>query len=149
MSRALEGQPGQTLYEAISLYESLALQNSPTLTSNIHIFVIQRYKVFQFLYQSVCIHIFLAFVFRLMFWTDWGSSPKIERASLDGSDRIVLLNDSLVWPNGITIDYAAGLVYWGDGKLDKIEFMGLSGENRSILKKDFTPHVFGFSLLGE
>lgn len=56
-----------------------------------------------------------------MYWTDWGEHPKIERANLDGTDRVVLLNSSLGWPNGLAIDYAAGKLYWGDAKTDKIE----------------------------
>lgn len=56
-----------------------------------------------------------------MYWTDWGEKPKIERANLDGSDRLTLLNTSLGWPNGLAIDYTAGKLYWGDAKTDKIE----------------------------
>jgi len=56
-----------------------------------------------------------------MYWTDWGEHPKIERANLDGTERAVLLNSSLGWPNGLAIDYAAGKLYWGDAKTDKIE----------------------------
>lgn len=56
-----------------------------------------------------------------MYWTDWGEHPKIERANLDGKDRMVLLNSSLGWPNGLALDYAAGKLYWGDAKTDKIE----------------------------
>lgn len=56
-----------------------------------------------------------------MYWTDWGEHPKIERANLDGTDRVVLLNSSLGWPNGLALDYTAGKLYWGDAKTDKIE----------------------------
>ena len=56
-----------------------------------------------------------------MYWTDWGERPQIERANLDGSERLVLLNTSLGWPNGLAIDHAAGKLYWGDAKTDKIE----------------------------
>lgn len=56
-----------------------------------------------------------------MYWTDWGEMPKIERANLDGTDRVVLLNTSLGWPNGLAIDCVAGKLYWGDAKTDKIE----------------------------
>lgn len=56
-----------------------------------------------------------------MYWTDWGEHPKIERANLDGMERVVLLNSSLGWPNGLALDYAAGKLYWGDAKTDKIE----------------------------
>jgi low density lipoprotein receptor-related protein 5/6 len=39
-----------------------------------------------------------------MYWTDWGSKPKIERAHLDGSRRVTIVNSSLGWPNGIAVD---------------------------------------------
>lgn len=58
---------------------------------------------------------------RYMYWTDWGEIPKIERAALDGSDRVVLVNTSLGWPNGLALDYDEGKIYWGDAKTDKIE----------------------------
>lgn len=61
-----------------------------------------------------------------MYWTDWGEMPKIERANLDGTDRVVLLNTSLGWPNGLAIDYVAGKLYWGDAKTDKIEVSQLT-----------------------
>ena len=44
---------------------------------------------------------------RLLFWTDWGEVPKIERAGMDGdlSTRSVFVSEDIYWPNGITIDY--------------------------------------------
>ncbi|KAI0216295.1 Low-density lipoprotein receptor-related protein 2 [Lamellibrachia satsuma] len=47
----------------------------------------------------------------LMYWSDWGSSPKIEVAAMDGSQRRVLMSlRSMSWANGLTIDpRAAGL----------------------------------------
>lgn len=56
-----------------------------------------------------------------MYWTDWGENPKIERAAMDGSDRVILVNTSLGWPNGLALDYAEGKIYWGDAKTDQIE----------------------------
>jgi Low-density lipoprotein receptor repeat class B len=41
---------------------------------------------------------------RWMFWSDWGSVPRIERAGMDGSHRAVILQKTLSWPNGLTID---------------------------------------------
>ena len=40
-----------------------------------------------------------------MFWTDWGVPAKIERAGMDGSNRITIVSKDLKWPNGIAIDY--------------------------------------------
>lgn len=42
---------------------------------------------------------------RYLFWTEWGQYPRIERSRLDGSERAVLVNVSISWPNGISIDY--------------------------------------------
>lgn len=45
------------------------------------------------------------YLFRYLFWTDWGHIAKIERANLDGSERKILINTDLGWPNGLTLDY--------------------------------------------
>ena len=40
-----------------------------------------------------------------LYWTDWGDEPKIERAKVDGSERVTLVKTGLQWPNGLAIDY--------------------------------------------
>ena len=59
---------------------------------------------------------------RYMYWTDWGEVPKIEKAGMDGSDdsRSVLIDEDIVWPNGLTIDYDDSKLYWVDAKLSFI-----------------------------
>ena len=84
-----------------------------------------------------------------MYWTDWGNHPKIERAALDGSQRVTLVDTSVAWPNGIAIDYYKKKIYWADARLDKIEVMNLDGSNRRIVLDDKLPHVFGFTVLGD
>ena len=84
-----------------------------------------------------------------MYWTDWGDHPKIERARLDGSHRVTLVNTSIVWPNGIAIDYLGSKIYWADAKLDKIEVMNLDGSNRRVVKDDNLPHIFSLTVLGD
>lgn len=42
---------------------------------------------------------------RYLFWTEWGHYPRIERSRLDGTERVVLVNVSISWPNGISVDY--------------------------------------------
>ena len=57
-----------------------------------------------------------------MFWSDWNDKkPKIERAALDGSERVILVEQNLGWPNGIALDLENGKIYWCDAKTDKIE----------------------------
>ena len=83
-----------------------------------------------------------------MYWTDWGKTPKIERAHLDGTERTVFVNTSLGWPNGLALDIEGGKVYWADAKTDKIEMANMDGSQRRVLVSDELPHIFGFSLLG-
>ncbi len=55
-------------------------------------------------YQSMKHTFYLLHICSYMYWTDWGSTAKIERAKGDGTDRTVLINTGLMWPNGITLD---------------------------------------------
>lgn len=60
-----------------------------------------------------------------MFWSDWNEKrPKIERANLDGSNRVVLVSEKLAWPNGIALDVVYNKLYWGDARTHKIEVCG-------------------------
>ena len=55
-----------------------------------------------------------------MFWSDWGSDPRIEKAGMDGRQREVLTRENVAWPNGITLDLVLETVYWVDVKLHLI-----------------------------
>ena len=83
-----------------------------------------------------------------MYWTDWGEKPKIERASLDGTHRVTIIDSELGWPNGIAVDFTENKIYWADAKTDKIEVANMDGTGRRVLVNQNLPHVFGFSLLG-
>ena len=86
-----------------------------------------------------------------MFWTDWGVPAKIETASMDGSMRTTLHSDGLVWPNGITLDYEAGRIYWVDAYLNRIEHSLYDGSQRIVLIRDlrYIIHPFGITLFGD
>ena len=60
-----------------------------------------------------------------MYWTDWGTVPKIERANLDGGNRMIIVRGDLQWPNGLVIDEASQRLFWADAGLDKIETSNL------------------------
>ena len=49
-----------------------------------------------------------------MFWTDWGKRGRIERADMDGGNRMVLTQDGVVWPNGLTVDLPTRYVLFFD-----------------------------------
>ena len=99
-------------------------------------------------YELYCYIPFLLFTNRYMYWTDWGKNAKIERANMDGTNRKVLVDTDLGWPNGISVDYDERRLYWGDAETDKIEFCNLDGTGRRVLVQKDLPHIFGFSLLG-
>lgn len=77
-----------------------------------------------------------------IYWTDWGNTPRIEYANMDGSNRRVIADTHLFWPNGLTIDYAGRRMYWVDAKHHVIERADLDGRNRKAVisqGKEMTP----------
>ncbi|PAV89118.1 hypothetical protein WR25_05260 [Diploscapter pachys] len=57
----------------------------------------------------------------LIFWTDWGKTARIERAGMDGQNRMVIVaGDRVKWPNGLALDYVDKRVYWADAKIKSI-----------------------------
>ncbi|XP_060033733.1 low-density lipoprotein receptor-related protein 2 [Erinaceus europaeus] len=66
----------------------------------------------------------------LMFWSQGGQHPHIERASMDGSMRTIIVEDKIFWPTGLTIDYPNRLIYFMDGYLDYIDFCNYNGHHR-------------------
>lgn len=86
-----------------------------------------------------------------MYWTDWGEPAKIERASMDGMLRQVIIDTDLTWPNGLTIDYEEQRIYWADAFLDKIEYSFVNGSVRVLLEsvENGIIHPFAITLENE
>lgn len=85
---------------------------------------------------KTCINII---IFSYLFWTDWAvGEAQVARANLDGSDvKILINNDSVEWPNGLTVDYIAERLYWVDARHDYIASCDLHGNNiKKVLKND-------------
>ncbi|XP_052813493.1 low-density lipoprotein receptor-related protein 2-like [Mya arenaria] len=74
---------------------------------------------------------------RLLFWVDTGSQPWIERAGLDGSDRVAIITTDMHYPTSITIDYPAKRLYFLDEKLGYFEFSNYDGSGRKKVYHDF------------
>lgn len=71
-----------------------------------------------------------------MYWTDWGTEPKIEKAGLDGNHRQAIVSDGIKWPNGLTIDYVTNQLFWVDAKQFSISTCDLNGANPRVLMVD-------------
>ena len=87
-----------------------------------------------------------------MFWSDWGDSPHIGRANMDGSDPIVIIDKDLGWPNAIAVAYDTQELFFGDAREDYIAVSDLDGNNiRVILSRGDNPmarlnHIFALSV---
>ncbi|XP_072401756.1 very low-density lipoprotein receptor-like isoform X2 [Diabrotica undecimpunctata] len=82
-----------------------------------------------------------------IFWTDWGSIPKIERAGMDGSHRQTIVSFDVKWPNGLTLDLVKRKVYWVDAKLNSISSCDYNGRNRRLIlfSTDALKHPFSIT----
>ncbi|CAB3256651.1 unnamed protein product [Arctia plantaginis] len=65
-----------------------------------------------------------------LYWSDWGQTPCIERAYLDGSQRKIIVIQDVGFPNGITIDYKERRLYWTDALRHRIDTSDLNGQHR-------------------
>ena len=79
-----------------------------------------------------------------LYWTDWGSNPRIEKMKLSGENRHVIVSSNLIWPNGLTIDFTTSKLYWVDAAVDRIETSDLEGNGRTVFLS--VPHPFGITV---
>ncbi|KAG5262027.1 hypothetical protein AALO_G00291300 [Alosa alosa] len=74
-----------------------------------------------------------------MYWTDWeedevnDSIGRIEKAWMDGSHRQIFVTSNMLWPNGLALDHAVGVLYWCDAYYDHIERIFLNGTHRTVV----------------
>lgn len=82
-----------------------------------------------------------------LYWTDWGSVPKIERAGMDGSHRQVIVAQDVKWPNGLTLDLVGKRVYWLDARLHTISSCNFDGTNKRVVlnSDEYLLHPFSIT----
>lgn len=88
-----------------------------------------------------------ASVDRWLYWSDWGSNAKIERAGMDGTHREVIASFDVKWPNGITLDLVSKRLYWVDAKFHTISSCNFDGTQRRLVlfSPVWLPHPFSIS----
>lgn len=62
-----------------------------------------------------------------MFYTN---EKSVERASMDGTNRLILADTHTFQITGITVDIGNTRVYWSDPKMDLIETVKYDGKDR-------------------
>uniref|UniRef100_A0A4W6E5T0 Low density lipoprotein receptor-related protein 2b n=1 Tax=Lates calcarifer TaxID=8187 RepID=A0A4W6E5T0_LATCA len=65
-----------------------------------------------------------------LFWSDWYRPAVIMRGYTDGSNAIPLVNTTLGWPYGLSVDYTMDRLYWVDSVLDQIGHISIEGNDR-------------------
>ncbi|XP_044054121.1 very low-density lipoprotein receptor isoform X2 [Siniperca chuatsi] len=85
----------------------------------------------------------------LMFWTEIGNVVKIERAGMDGSERMAVVNSSLGWPGGVAVDTISDRVYWTDERLRAIGSATLDGDDIRILQMKETTNPFSLAVFND
>ena len=102
--------------------------------------------------DCVSVFLFLVYFHRIMYWTDWGFNPKIEKANMAGKERSVLIDSVLHWPNGLTLDKDTNRLYWVDGSYRKLEYLDFDNNNRvtlQLISFSVLLNPFGLTLLGD
>lgn len=62
-----------------------------------------------------------------------GDDAKIERANMDGTGNIVLVDKNIQMPSALTIDPSENIVYWADVIKHTVEKVNMDGTGRKLL----------------
>lgn len=71
----------------------------------------------------------------LMFFSDNGHNPRIERASLDGQDRVVIVYRGILRVVSLTVDTDNDKLYWADHNRQTLEGCDYDGSNRRVIRR--------------
>lgn len=81
----------------------------------------------------------------MIYWTNWGIQPNIEKSNYDGTNRQTIISSGLGYPNGLALDLHRGKVYWTDETNFKIEGADVNGTGRHTVYDDPQSQVFGIA----
>ncbi|XP_052380837.1 low-density lipoprotein receptor-related protein 2-like isoform X36 [Oncorhynchus keta] len=85
----------------------------------------------------------------LMYWSEVGSDPQIERSGMDGSERKVVLTRGLSRPVSLSVDTLTDRIYWADEKLQCIGSVSLEGHNVRLLQLTEMPSPFSVMVFND
>ncbi|XP_064603510.1 low-density lipoprotein receptor-related protein 6-like isoform X2 [Liolophura sinensis] len=84
-----------------------------------------------------------------MYWINMVNPPRIEKAAVDGTDRVQLFSTDLRQPVALAIDTQNGRLYWSDADLKRIESSDLLGGNREVLVDGNIVNPNGLAVFGQ
>ena len=70
---------------------------------------------------------------------------------MDGNPttRQELITTNIVWPNGLTLDFAQNKLYWIDAKLKRLEVASMDGSARKLLLHSKISFPFALTNFGD
>lgn len=70
-----------------------------------------------------------------MFFTDNDPNSRIEKAFLDGQNRVIIVYKGLARVQSLTVDTANDRLYWADSIKHTLEGSDFDGSNRRIVRR--------------
>ncbi|XP_052818651.1 low-density lipoprotein receptor-related protein 2-like [Mya arenaria] len=71
----------------------------------------------------------------IMFWSDSGKHPKIERGDMTGKNRHTIVSNNLLAPKTLEVDTVARRLFWIDRDKSTIESVTFDGTDRQTLRR--------------
>lgn len=81
------------------------------------------------------LHVHIFCINRLMFFSDNYPTSRIEKAFLDGQDRVVIVHKGLLRVLSLTVDVAKNKLYWVDYDRQTLEVCDYNGSNRRVIRR--------------
>lgn len=78
-----------------------------------------------------------------MFFSDYGQNSRIERASFDGQDRVVIVYRGILRVVSLTVDTDNDKLYWADHNRQTLEGCDYDGSNRRVIRRMNTVSMTG------
>lgn len=118
---------------------------------NVIIIFLEILVILKFSQQSSTGQFLKIFNFRYIYFTNpTTSKPSIDRVRLDGTGHEIVVDNLIMTPEGIAIDYKAQRLYWADSRVGtaggRIESIGLDGKNRRTVVERNTMQPFGLAV---
>ncbi|XP_023239238.1 low-density lipoprotein receptor-related protein 6-like [Centruroides sculpturatus] len=85
----------------------------------------------------------------LIFWTNLMHPPRIEKSSLDGLNKQIIIKDGLTQPGALAVDIINNLIFWSDLNAKTIETADLDGSKRQIIVTGSLFQPVSLTVLGD
>ena len=82
-----------------------------------------------------------------LFFSVTNANGRIERCRMDGTDRIIIVDEDIKQPNGMSIDNIGERLYWVDSQLNQINSTKFDGSDPKTILKNKTIMPYPYDLV--